>query len=106
MHFCLQVSTLTQCYKTQIHDLELKLQKETEALKKQLTVAQENVKSMKIGTGDEANHNQYMLPIIPKEESDGEMDINVSMIPREEGEVSILNCFQNNVGFPCLKACF
>lgn len=85
----LQVSTLTQCYKTQIHDLEMKLQKETEALNKQLIVAQENMKSVKIGAGDEANHNQYMLPIIPKEEgSDGEMDINVSMIPREEGEVS------------------
>lgn len=83
------MSTLTQCYKTQIHDLEMKLQSETEALKKQLIVAKENVKSVKIGAGDEANHNQYMLPIIPKDEgSEGEMDINVSMIPREEGEVS------------------
>lgn len=89
MCICLQVSTLTQCYKTQIHDLEMKLHKETEVLKKQLIVAQENMKTVKIGAGDEANHNQYMLPIIPKEEgSDGEMDINVSMIPREEGEVS------------------
>lgn len=89
MYISLQVSTLTQCYKTQIHDLEIKLQKETETLKKQLIAAQESMKSVKIGAGDEANHNQYMLPIIPKEEgSDGEMDINVSMIPREEGEVS------------------
>ncbi|XP_063833985.1 GRIP and coiled-coil domain-containing protein 2-like isoform X1 [Ostrinia nubilalis] len=86
----LQVSTLTQCYKTQISDLESKLQKETELLKKQLVAAQEAAKTVP-GTLrlDEANHNQYMLPVIPKEEgSDGEMDINVSMIPREEGEGS------------------
>lgn len=85
-----QISTLTQCYKTQISELELKLQRETESLKKQLSAAQDNAKAtagpLRL---DEANHNQYMLPVIPKEDgSDGEMDINVSMIPREEGEVS------------------
>ncbi|XP_049887627.1 GRIP and coiled-coil domain-containing protein 2 [Pectinophora gossypiella] len=85
----LQVSTLTQCYKTQITELETKLQKDTEALRKQLVAAQENAKSVKVGSLDEENHNPYMLPVIPKEEgSDGEMDINVSMIPREEGEGS------------------
>ncbi|KAL0850045.1 hypothetical protein ABMA28_011949 [Loxostege sticticalis] len=86
----LQVSTLTQCYKTQISELELKLQKETDLLKKQLAAAHESAKAASGALRlDEANHNQYMLPVIPKEEgSDGEMDINVSMIPREEGEGS------------------
>lgn len=70
----------------------MKLQKETESLKKQLAAAQESAAA---ASGplrlDEANHNQYMLPVIPKEDgSDGEMDINVSMIPREEGEVNSL----------------
>lgn len=82
----LQVSTLTQCYKTQISDLECKLQKETELLRKQLAAA---VESAKIGKTDDLNQNPYMLPVIPKDDSDGEMDINVSMIPREEGEVSL-----------------
>lgn len=70
--------------------MEAKLQKETEVLKKQLSAAQEMRKSgnVAVSSHDDANRNQYMLPVIPKDEnSDGEMDINVSMIPREEGEV-------------------
>ncbi|CAG4963198.1 unnamed protein product [Parnassius apollo] len=82
----LQVSTLTQCYKAQINDLETKLQKETDALRTQLAAAQETIKSGKL---DRNSDKQYMLPVIPKDESsDGEMDINVSLIPREEGEGS------------------
>ncbi|PZC87166.1 hypothetical protein B5X24_HaOG201402 [Helicoverpa armigera] len=87
----LQVSTLTQCYKTQISEMEAKHQNETESLKKQLALAQETRKSGNVAASlmDDANRNQYMLPVIPKDESsDGEMDINVSMIPREEGEGS------------------
>ncbi|KAJ2943788.1 hypothetical protein O0L34_g8108 [Tuta absoluta] len=84
----LQVSTLTQCYKSQINELEAKLQKETESLRMQLEAAQDQSKTIRVGSLDEANQNQYMLPVIPKEDSDGEMDINVSMIPREEGEGS------------------
>ncbi|XP_075983314.1 uncharacterized protein LOC142981334 isoform X2 [Anticarsia gemmatalis] len=87
----LQVTTLTQCYKTQISELEAKLQKETEAFKKQLAAAQDSRKasSIPVTSLDAVNRNQYMLPVIPKDESsDGEMDINVSMIPREEGEGS------------------
>ncbi|KOB69356.1 Paraflagellar rod protein, partial [Operophtera brumata] len=38
------VSTLTQCYKTQISELEAKLQKDTELLKKQLTAAVESAR--------------------------------------------------------------
>lgn len=63
--------------------------KETEVLKKQLTAVQESAKAGRVRALDEAN-NQFMLPLIPKDDSDGEMDINVSMIPREEGEVTIL----------------
>ncbi|KAM3966725.1 uncharacterized protein ACR2FA_012269 [Aphomia sociella] len=88
-HHKLQVTTLTQCYKTQISELEMKLQKETEALRKQLIAAQENLKAGKASALKESNHDQYILPVILKEDnSDGEMDINVSMIPREEGEGS------------------
>lgn len=47
------------------------------------------MESAKIGKADDLNQNPYMLPVIPKDDSDGEMDINVSMIPREEGEVSL-----------------
>ncbi|XP_032529035.2 GRIP and coiled-coil domain-containing protein 2 [Danaus plexippus] len=83
----LQISTLTQCYKTQISDLESKHQKETDNLKKQLSLLQENVKS---GNSNEPSQSdKYLLPVISKEEgSDNEMDINVSLIPREEGEGS------------------
>ncbi|XP_050349638.1 GRIP and coiled-coil domain-containing protein 2 [Nymphalis io] len=83
----IQISTLTQCYKSQISELEAKLQKETDTLKKQLTHLQEN---MKAGQSDEeTNRVKYLLPVIPKEEgSDSELDINVSLIPREEGEGS------------------
>ncbi|XP_053601866.1 GRIP and coiled-coil domain-containing protein 2 isoform X2 [Plodia interpunctella] len=79
----LQISTLTQCYKTQISELEGRLQSETESLRKQVAVLQESSQTKR-----DDNSNQYMLPVISKEESDGEMDINVSMIPREEGEGS------------------
>ncbi|KPJ13684.1 GRIP and coiled-coil domain-containing protein 2 [Papilio machaon] len=83
----LQVSTLTQCYKAQISELETKLQKETESLQSQLAAAQERKSSE-----PERVHvpeKPYMLPVIPKDEiSDGEMDFNVTMIPREEGEGS------------------
>ncbi|XP_045760555.1 GRIP and coiled-coil domain-containing protein 2 isoform X2 [Maniola jurtina] len=83
----LQVSTLTQCYKSQISDLEAKLQKETENLKKQIALLQENVRAGR--SDEESSRDKYMLPVIPREEgSDGEMDINVSLIPREEGEGS------------------
>lgn len=87
----LQISTLTQCYKTQISELETKHEKEMENLKKQLATTRENVNSGKSSTrgSDPAYPNQFMIPIVPKEEnSDGEMDINVSLIPREEGEGS------------------
>jgi hypothetical protein len=58
-------------------------------LRQQLVTAQENISSTSSAVRlDDTNHNQYMLPVIPKDDSDGEMDINVSMIPREEGEVS------------------
>lgn len=89
-HQKLQVATLTQCYKSQINELEAKMQRDTEALRKQLLAAQENNKAGQAGAAsNESNHDQYLLPVIPKEEnSDGEMDINVSMIPREEGEGS------------------
>ncbi|CAH2099762.1 unnamed protein product [Euphydryas editha] len=83
----IQISTLTQCYKSQISDLEAKLQKETENFKKQITNLQENTKGGK--SDEESNRAKYMLPVIPKEEgSDNEIDINVSLIPREEGEGS------------------
>ncbi|XP_034841515.1 GRIP and coiled-coil domain-containing protein 2-like isoform X2 [Maniola hyperantus] len=83
----LQVSTLTQCYKSQISDLEAKLQKETENLKKQIALLQENLREGR--SHEESSRDKYMLPVIPREEgSDGEMDINVSLIPREEGEGS------------------
>ncbi|CAB3237421.1 unnamed protein product [Arctia plantaginis] len=87
----LQVTTLTQCYKTQISELEAKLQRETEHLKKQLAAAELSGQSgnADVMSLDTANRNQFMMPVIPKDEnSDGELDINVSMIPREEGEGS------------------
>ncbi|XP_041973968.1 GRIP and coiled-coil domain-containing protein 2-like [Aricia agestis] len=85
-HHKLQVSTLTQCYKSQISELEVKLQKETESLKKQLALLQETAKAPK---PEESTSEKYLLPVIPKEEgSDTELDINVSLIPREEGEGS------------------
>ncbi|KPI93434.1 GRIP and coiled-coil domain-containing protein 2 [Papilio xuthus] len=81
----LQVSTLTQCYKAQIVELETKLQKETESLRSQLAAALER----KSGESERVPDKQYMLPVIPKDEiSDGEIDFNVTMIPREEGEGS------------------
>ncbi|CAH2229924.1 jg24533 [Pararge aegeria aegeria] len=83
----LQVSTLTQCYKSQISELETRLQKDTENLKKQITLLQEKAKAGR--SDEECSRDKYMLPIIPRDEgSDGEMDINVSLIPREEGEGS------------------
>ncbi|XP_038208773.1 GRIP and coiled-coil domain-containing protein 2-like [Zerene cesonia] len=83
----LQISTLTQCYKSQITDLEVKLQKETENLRKQLATVQESVKTGRFE--EDLNRDKYTIPVIPKEDtSDTEMDINVSMIPREEGEGS------------------
>ncbi|XP_068628482.1 GRIP and coiled-coil domain-containing protein 2-like [Battus philenor] len=82
----LQVSTLTQCYKAQINELEAKLQKETDTLRLQLASAQEKIKSSLI---DNNSDKSFMLPVIPKDESsDGEIDFNVSLIPREEGEGS------------------
>ncbi|XP_046968191.1 GRIP and coiled-coil domain-containing protein 2 [Vanessa cardui] len=82
-----QISTLTQCYKSQISDLEAKLQRETDTLKKQLTHLQDMMKAGK--ADEETNRAKYMIPVIPKEEgSDSELDINVSLIPREEGEGS------------------
>ncbi|XP_026484913.2 GRIP and coiled-coil domain-containing protein 2 [Vanessa tameamea] len=83
----IQISTLTQCYKSQISELEAKLQRETDTLKKQLTHLQD---VMKAGKADEENNRaKYLIPVIPKEEgSDSELDINVSLIPREEGEGS------------------
>lgn len=90
-----QVSTLTQCYKTQISELETKLQKESEALKQQLASAQEYTDS-KLNTKvlDTVIQSQFMNPVLLKDEnSDGEMDINVSMIPREEGEVRLYLLF-------------
>ncbi|XP_072935865.1 uncharacterized protein [Epargyreus clarus] len=83
----LQITTLTQCYKSQISDLETKLQKETESFTKQIVSLQEAAKLSKPLPED--NRDKYMLPVIAKEDgSDGEMDINVSLIPREEGEGS------------------
>ncbi|CAG4923712.1 unnamed protein product [Colias eurytheme] len=83
----LQISTLTQCYKSQITDLETKLQKETENLRKQLANVQETMKAGRFE--EDLNRDKYTIPVIPKEDmSDTEMDINVSMIPREEGEGS------------------
>lgn len=90
MFYILKVTTLTQCYKTQISELEAKLQKETELLKKQFAAVELSSQSGSADAMslDTANRNQYMLPVLPKDEnSDGELDINVSMIPREEGEV-------------------
>ncbi|RVE50995.1 hypothetical protein evm_004404 [Chilo suppressalis] len=86
----LQVSTLTQCYKAQINELEARLQKETDLLRKQLASHDNANSSQSHGAAraNDPNRNQYMLPVIPKDDSDGEMDINVSMIPREEGEGS------------------
>lgn len=87
----LQITTLTQCYKTQISELESKLQKEAENFKKQLATAEDSRESSNVALTslNTVNRTQYMLPVIPKDEnSDGEMDINVSMIPREEGEGS------------------
>lgn len=88
LFYWLQVSTLTQCYRTQISELEVKLQKESEILKKQLAATFDSAKFGKTAVLDDSNLNPYLLPVIPKDDSDGEMDINVSMIPREEGEVS------------------
>lgn len=85
------MSTLTQCYKSQINDLETRLQKETEELKKQLTLANEATSNINMRVQDNLNRNigQYALPVLQGKEdgSDGEMDINVTMLPREEGEV-------------------
>lgn len=84
------MSTLTQCYKSQISELEEKLQKETENFNKQLALLKENVKAGK--SNEDSNRDKYTIPVIPREEgSDSEMDINVSLIPREEGEVFFLN---------------
>lgn len=79
---------MTQCYKAQISELEAKLQKETDSLKVQLAAAQESIQASNV---DRSIDKSYMLPVIPKdtENSDGEMDINVSLIPREEGEVCL-----------------
>ena len=83
------MSTLTQCYKSQISELEEKLQKETENFNKQLALLKENVKAGK--SNEDSNRDKYTIPVIPREEgSDSEMDINVSLIPREEGEVFFL----------------
>ena len=79
--------------------MEAKLLKETEVLKKQLTAAQEMRKAGNVAVSslDDANRNQYMMPVIPKDEnSDGEMDINVSMIPREEGEVKMIKLIETD----------
>lgn len=85
--FHFQVSTLTQCYKTQISELEAKLRNETENLKKQLVLAQENTKINRPSASIESS-SQYMLPVIHKDDgSETDLEINVSMIPREEGEV-------------------
>ncbi|XP_050673315.1 GRIP and coiled-coil domain-containing protein 2-like isoform X2 [Leptidea sinapis] len=82
----LQVSTLTQCYKSQINDLEMKLQKETEALHKRIAVLQESAANVSV---QELIRDKYMLPVIPKDDaSDGDLEINVSMIPREDAEGS------------------
>lgn len=58
----------------------------------QLVTAQDNTKVGKtVMAVVEASSSQYILPVIPKDDSsDEEMDINVSMIPREEGEVSYI----------------
>ncbi|XP_045529856.1 GRIP and coiled-coil domain-containing protein 2 isoform X1 [Pieris brassicae] len=76
----LQISTLTQCYKSQITDLEAKLQKESENLRKQIAIVQESAKY-------EEDLRDKFVPI-KDDSSDVELDINVSMIPREEGEGS------------------
>lgn len=85
-----QVATITQCYKSQISELEMKLQRETEELKTQLAAAADSRQS--VSTQDKINKNdsQYLLPVLHGKEdgSDGEIDINVSMLPREEGEGS------------------
>ncbi|CAK1548442.1 unnamed protein product [Leptosia nina] len=81
----LQISTLTQCYKSQISDLEAKHHKEVDNLRKQLATVQDSVKYGKT----EHDSHQDTMAFVPKDDtSDGEMDINVSMIPREEGEGS------------------
>ncbi|KAI8430012.1 hypothetical protein MSG28_000458 [Choristoneura fumiferana] len=87
-HHKLQVSTLTQCYKTQMAEMEGRLLKEMDELKNQLTIAQETAPILPGSSLDDDNRNPYVIPVIPKEDSDGEMDINVTMIPREEGEGS------------------
>ncbi|XP_048005212.1 GRIP and coiled-coil domain-containing protein 2-like isoform X2 [Leguminivora glycinivorella] len=80
-HHKLQVSTLTQCYKTQMADMEARHHKECDELRNQLTIAQETVAPADLD-------NRTFVPVAPKEDSDTELDINVSMIPREEGEGS------------------
>ncbi|XP_063393689.1 GRIP and coiled-coil domain-containing protein 2-like [Cydia fagiglandana] len=82
-HHKLQVSTLTQCYKTQMADMEARHRAECAELRNQLTIAQETAP---LPPPDLDNRNY--VPVIPKEDSDSEIDINVSMIPREEGEGS------------------
>ncbi|XP_063373491.1 GRIP and coiled-coil domain-containing protein 2 [Cydia amplana] len=82
-HHKLQVSTLTQCYKTQMADMEARHHAECDELRNQLTIAQETA-PLPLPDLDNRNY----VPVIPKEDSDSEMDINVSMIPREEGEGS------------------
>ncbi|XP_061710819.1 GRIP and coiled-coil domain-containing protein 2 [Cydia pomonella] len=84
-HHKLQVSTLTQCYKTQMADMEARHHKECDELRNQLTIAQETA-PLPLPLPDLDNRNY--VPVIPKEDSDSELDINVSMIPREEGEGS------------------
>lgn len=50
----------------------------------------ENVQAGK--SNEDANRDKYTIPVIPREEgSDTELDINVSLIPREEGEVIFFN---------------
>lgn len=67
------------------------MKKDTEELRKQLAAASELREHPGPTTLDRVNRNdQYMVPVIPKEDSDGEMDINVSMLPREEGEVRVV----------------
>lgn len=76
-------------------EMEGRLLKELDDLKNQLTTAQE-IASVTPGTSlDDDNRNPYVIPVIPKEDSDGEMDINVTMIPREEGEVCYIIDFLN-----------
>ncbi|XP_063546203.1 GRIP and coiled-coil domain-containing protein 2 [Cydia strobilella] len=82
-HHKLQVSTLTQCYKTQMADMEARHHAECDELRNQLMIAQETA-PLPLPDLDNRNY----VPVIPKDDSDSEMDINVSMIPREEGEGS------------------